>query len=102
MLGLCRDKRFALCPWRVICLRAIHWRRGNEQARVPARPASLAERRRFLKALGAAAVAPLLGASAAPAALAAPTAVAGPGGVFLVNGWVLTRADLDVLGLRAA
>ena len=72
----------------------------------PARPASLAERRRFLKALGAAAVAPLLGASAAPAALpaalAAPTAVAGPGGVFLVNGWVLTRADLDVLGLRAA
>lgn len=78
--------------------------------------ASLAERRRFLKGLGAAAVTPLLGAGAAAAALpdgflggslggplgAAPAVAPGPGGVFLVNGWVLTGADLDRLGLRAA
>ena len=31
-----------------------------------------------------------------------PAVVRGPGGVFLVNGWVLTGADLAVLGLRAA
>lgn len=78
----------------------------------PVRPASLAERRRFLKALGAAAAAPLLGAAAVaprpaaaaalPETFAAPAVVPGPGGVFLVNGWVLTRADLDALGLRAA
>ena len=68
-----------------------------------ARPASLAERRRFLKALGAAAAAPLLGASAAPARRSPRRRRSrAPGGVFLVNGWVLTRADLDVLGLRAA
>ena len=71
-------------------------------------PASLAARRRFLKVLGAAAVTPLLGAGAAVAALpdgslgAMPAVVPGPGGVFLVNGWVLTGADLDRLGLRAA
>ena len=78
--------------------------------------ASLAERRRFLKGLGAAAVTPLLGAGGAAAALpdwflggslggplgAAPAVAPGPGGVFLVNGWVLTGADLDRLGLRAA
>ena len=74
--------------------------------------ASLAERRRFLKGLGAAAVTPLLGAGAAAAALpdwslggslgAAPAVAPGPGGVFLVNGWVLTGADLGRLGLRAA
>ena len=66
------------------------------------RPASLAERRRFLKVLGAAAVTPLLGAGAAAAPAAAPAVIPGPGGVFLVNGWVLTGADLDRLGLRAA
>ena len=80
----------------------------NQRESLP-RPVSLAERRRFLKALGAVAVAPLLGAGAASAALpdwpmlgAAPAVVRGPGGIFLVNGWVLTGADLDVLGLRAA
>jgi hypothetical protein len=31
-----------------------------------------------------------------------PAVVRGPGGVFLVNGWVLTGADLDRLGLRAS
>ena len=55
----------------------------NKRESLP-RPVSLSERRRFLKALGAAAVAPLLGASAAPAALpealAAPTAVAARAG----------------------
>jgi hypothetical protein len=73
------------------------------------RPVRRAERRQFLKVLGAAAVTPLLGAGAGAAALpnfgmagAAPTVVRGPGGVFLVNGWVLTGADLDALGLRAA
>ena len=70
------------------------------------RPASLAERRRFLTVLGAAAVTPLLGAGAAAAPAAAPAVIPavipGPGGVFLVNGWVLTGADLDRLGLRAA
>lgn len=64
-------------------------------------------RRQFLKALGAAALAPVIGGVPAAAAIAgaglgAPAAVPGPGGVFLVNGWVLTRADLDLLGLRAA
>lgn len=83
----------------------------NKQGALP-QPLSLSERRRFLKALGAAAVAPLLGAGAVSAALpdgsrgfslgAMPGAVRGPGGVFLVNGWVLTGADLAVLGLRAA
>ena len=79
----------------------------NERESLP-RPVSLAERRRFLKALGAAAVTPLLGAGAASAAVpdwglgAAPAVVRGPGGIFLVNGWVLTGADLDALGLRAA
>ena len=82
----------------------------NQRESLP-RPVSLAERRRFLKALGAVAVAPLLGAGArfggAPPVTrqilgAAPAVVRGPGGVFLVNGWVLTGADLDVLGLRAA
>jgi len=72
-------------------------------------PRRLEGRRRFLKALGATALAPVIGAGAAAAAVpdweilgAAPAVVAGPGGIFLVNGWVLTRADLDVLGLRAA
>ena len=73
-------------------------------------------RRRFLKTMGAVALAPLVGAglaeplaAAAPAAegptaagsLAAGPAVIAAGRVFLVNGWVLTRADLDVLGLHA-
>ena len=73
-------------------------------------------RRRFLKSMGAAALAPLVGAGwAAPTAAAGPAA-AGPvavglaadrpavvavGGVFLVNGWVLTRADLAALGFHA-
>jgi hypothetical protein len=58
--------------------------------------------------LGAAAVAPLLGAGVVAAAVpgavpaARPAVVPGPGGVFIVNGWVLTGADLDALGLRAA
>jgi hypothetical protein len=69
-----------------------------------ARPA----RRRFLKSMGAVALAPLLGgaglAAATPAAAAA--GAAGPlpavvplGRMFLVNGWLLTRADLEALGL---
>ena len=81
-----------------------------ERNSLPPPPVSLTERRRFLKVLGAAAVAPLLGAGAVDAAVpsweidlgAAPAVVRGPGGVFLVNGWVLTAADLDALGLRAA
>jgi hypothetical protein len=53
-------------------------------------------------------VAPLLGAGVVAAAVpgavpaARPAVVPGPGGVFIVNGWVLTGADLDALGLRAA
>ena len=56
------------------------------------------DRRRLLKSIGMLALVPLLG-SAVPAA-AEPRVVA-MGGVFLVNGWVLTRADLTALGLRA-
>ena len=65
-------------------------------------------RRRFLKSMGAAALAPLLGGVGigAEAAAAAAPVLAGPlpqviplGRVFLVNGWVLTRADLEALGL---
>ena len=81
----------------------------NERKSLPrpvSRTISRPERRRFLKVLGAAAVTPLLGAGAAAAAGrslgVAPAVVRGPGGVFLVNGWVLTGADLDALGLRAA
>ena len=57
-----------------------------------------------------AALAPLLGglASVAPLPVAAGPIAAGPmpkvvaaGGVFLVNGWVLTKADLAALGLHA-
>ena len=80
------------------------------------------DRRQFLKAAGMAALAPLLGGIAvAPVAagpVAAGTVGAGPvgagpvaggplpevvavGGVFLVNGWVLTGADLAALGLHA-
>jgi phage tail tape-measure protein len=79
----------------------------SERGSLP-RPAAPAERRRFLKVLGAAAVAPLLGAGVVAAAVpgavpaARPAVVPGPGGVFIVNGWVLTGADLDALGLRAA
>jgi hypothetical protein len=74
----------------------------NERESLP-RPVPLAERRRFLKVLGAAAVAPFLGAGAAAAAIPPGVAVVrGPGGIFLVNGWVLTGADLDALGLAAA
>ena len=68
-------------------------------------------RRRFLKSMGAAALAPLVGAGwAAPIAAAGPVtaglaadrpAVVAVGGVFLVNGWVLTRADLAALGFHA-
>ena len=64
-------------------------------------------RRWFLKAMGAMALAPVLGAGGLGAAAATPSAT-GPaatviavGGVFLVNGWVLTAADLDALGLHA-
>jgi hypothetical protein len=78
----------------------------NERQSLPP-PVSLAGRRRFLKGLAAAAAAPLLGAGVVSAAvpggaLGAAAVVRGPGGVFLVNGWVLTGADLDALGLRAA
>jgi hypothetical protein len=63
------------------------------------------DRRLFLKSLGMAALAPLLGAG--PAA-ALPAVAAGPaltvtalGGAFLVNGWILSRADLAALGIHA-
>jgi hypothetical protein len=94
------EKRFALPAGGV-----IGWRRSIGGAGMNERgplPVSLAERRRFLKGLGAAAVAPLLGAGAAAAMPgAAPAVVRAAGGVFLVNGWVLTAADLDALGLAA-
>lgn len=71
------------------------------------------DRRLFLKALGLSALAPLFGAAAAAAQgpmITAGIATAGrisadmvrafpSGGLFLVNGWVLTRADLAALGL---
>ena len=67
-----------------------------------ARGEGLPARRRFLKAMGAVALAPVLGAGGLAAAAAAPLATAiAAGGVFLVNGWVLTAADLDALGLDA-
>ncbi len=86
----------------------------RESLPLPSGRDMLQARRRFLKVLGAASVMPLLGAGAASAAIpglgtglretlgAAPAVIPGPGGVFLVNGWVLTGADLDALGLRAA
>jgi hypothetical protein len=69
-------------------------------------PKSLPGRRRFLKALGLALLAPLAGglaggARAAPAA-AGIRATALPSGMFLVNGWILTAADLEALGIDAA
>ncbi len=65
-------------------------------------------RRLFLKSLGMAALAPLLGARPVAAAPLPGAAVAGPGpavtavgGFHLVNGWVLSKADLTALGLHA-
>jgi hypothetical protein len=62
------------------------------------------DRRRFLAAAG---VAGLLGLPAAAGA-AAPLPVPGPGlravrlgDMYLVNGWVLTAADVRALGLAA-
>ena len=76
-----------------------------------ARGEGLPARRWFLKAMAAVALAPVLGAGGLGAAAATPSAApsaTGPaatviavGGVFLVNGWVLTAADLDALGLHA-
>lgn len=65
------------------------------------------DRRLFLKTLGLAALGPLLGggaALAAPvgAATAGVRATALPGGMYLVNGWILTASDLDALGIHAA
>ena len=70
-----------------------------------ARGEGLPARRRFLKAMAAVALAPVLGAgglgaAATPFAAGSATVIAA-GGVFLVNGWVLTAADLDALGLDA-
>ena len=56
------------------------------------------DRRRLLKSIGMMALAPLFGSAVATAAEPRVVAV---GGVFLVNGWVLTQADLAALGLRA-
>ena len=65
----------------------------------------LEARRRFLKSMAAVALAPLAGLAASLAAAASTTApgpaVVAAGGVFLVNGWGLTRADLVALGLQA-
>ena len=63
-------------------------------------------RRLFLKSMGAVALAGWaapLAAAAGPASAepAAGPAVVAAGGVFLVNGWVLTGADLIALGLHA-
>lgn len=63
------------------------------------------DRRVFLKSLGMAALAPLLGvapAAALPASAAGPgLAVTALGGAFLVNGWILSKADLAALGIHA-
>jgi hypothetical protein len=58
-------------------------------------------RRNTLKMLTAWALALPLAARLAPAAAAATPAGAGAEGFVLVNGWELTRADLDALRIDA-
>jgi hypothetical protein len=68
------------------------------------------DRRLFLQSLGMAMLAPLVGGAALAAPLeaaAAATATTGvratalAGGMYLVNGWILTEADLGALGVHA-
>jgi hypothetical protein len=66
------------------------------------------DRRLFLQSLGLAMLAPLVGgpalaapSEAAAAATAGVRATALGGGMYLVNGWILTEADLGALGLHA-
>jgi hypothetical protein len=67
------------------------------------------DRRLFLQSLGLAMLAPLVGGAgawpapsgAAAAATAGVRATALGGGMYLVNGWILTEADLGALGIHA-
>ena len=66
------------------------------------------DRRLFLQSLGMAMLAPLVGGAALASPLeAAATATTGVratalgGGMFLMNGWILTEADLGALGIHA-
>jgi hypothetical protein len=67
----------------------------------------MSDRRLFLKSLGMAVLAPLVGGAALATPLAAAAATTGvratalPGGMFLVNGWILSPTDLDALGIHA-
>ena len=68
------------------------------------------DRRLFLQSLGMAVLAPLVGGAALEMPLEAATAATAttvvratalPDGMYLVNGWILTEADLGALGIHA-